>query len=210
MPTQWWQFFNWGVFESREWPCKVAHSKSVAVLWLCILYKIWCKPNPLHPLYGALPVPVQVTCGTVNLRRLWSHIGSLMRILTAEHRSIARLLFAFQHFCETVLVTQYSMASWRGIGGFQEHLEQGQCLFIGLAARSLFVSSCFSFLFFHSMEYGLGLWGWGLRTDRVLIVLSQACTLHYQPFFNNNNHNNNLSKSTSRSFTPAWNLAACR
>ena len=33
--------------------CDRAHRRSVAVL--CMLYKIRC--NPLHPLYGALPVP---------------------------------------------------------------------------------------------------------------------------------------------------------
>ena len=35
---------------------------------------------------------------------------------------------------------------WCGTGGFQE---QGQCLFIGLAARSIFVSYSFPFFFFH-------------------------------------------------------------
>ena len=49
----------------------------------------------------------------------------------------------------------------------------GPCHFISLAARSIFVSCCFPFLFFYSM-------GWcfpvrGLRTDRVLIALSQPC-----------------------------------
>ena len=51
------------------------------------------------------------------------------------------------------------------IGGFQE---QGQCLFIGLAASCLFVSYRFPFLLSHSMGW---LWSWGLRTDRVLIAL---------------------------------------
>ena len=49
--------FNWGVFE-----CDLAHRRSVAVL--CMLHKIRC--NPMHPLYGALPVPhvpVRVTRG---------------------------------------------------------------------------------------------------------------------------------------------------
>ena len=44
--------------------CDLAHRRSVAVL--CMLYKIRC--NPLHPLYGALPVPyvpVWVTRGAV-------------------------------------------------------------------------------------------------------------------------------------------------
>ena len=51
------RFLTVGVFE-----CDVAHRQSVAVL--CILYKIRC--NPMHPPYGALPVPyvpVQVTRG---------------------------------------------------------------------------------------------------------------------------------------------------
>ena len=54
-----------------------------------------------------------------------------------------------------------------GTDGFQD---QGQCLFIGLAALSLLVSYCSS-LSLHSF-YGLVLWGWGLRTDRALIALS--------------------------------------
>ena len=46
----------------------LAHRLSVAVL--SMLYKIRC--NPMHPLYGALPVPyvpVRVTCGTVIAHR---------------------------------------------------------------------------------------------------------------------------------------------
>ena len=52
-----------GVFE-----CDFAHCLSVAVL--CMLYKIRC--NPLHPIYGALPVPyvpVPVTRGAVTAHR---------------------------------------------------------------------------------------------------------------------------------------------
>ena len=52
-------FLTGGVFE-----CNLAHRPSVVVL--CILYKIRC--NPLHLLYGALPVPyvpVRVTRCTV-------------------------------------------------------------------------------------------------------------------------------------------------
>ena len=36
--------------------CDLVHCRSVAVL--CILYKIRC--NPMHPLYGALPVPYEL------------------------------------------------------------------------------------------------------------------------------------------------------
>ena len=52
-------FITVGVFE-----CDMAHRRSVAVLWM--LYKIRC--NPMHPLYGALPVPyvpVRVTRGAL-------------------------------------------------------------------------------------------------------------------------------------------------
>ena len=52
-------FSTWGVFE-----CDLAHRRSVAVL--CMVYKIRCKP--MHPLYGALPVPhvpLRVTSGVV-------------------------------------------------------------------------------------------------------------------------------------------------
>ena len=70
--------------------CDLAHRRFVAVL--CMLYKIRC--NPLHPLYGALPVPyvpVRVTRGA---------FGSLMCLLASEPRSIAGLLFPFQYLCE--------------------------------------------------------------------------------------------------------------
>ena len=49
-------FLTGSVFE-----CDLAHCRSVAVL--CMVYKIRC--NPMYPLYGALPVPVQVTCSAV-------------------------------------------------------------------------------------------------------------------------------------------------
>ena len=56
-------FLTGGVFE-----CDIAHRRSVVVL--CMLYKIRC--NPMHPLYGALPVPyvpVRVTRGAVVAHR---------------------------------------------------------------------------------------------------------------------------------------------
>ena len=56
-------FLTRGVFE-----CDLAHRRSVAVL--CMLYNIRC--NPMHPLYGALPVPyvpVRVKSGAVIAHR---------------------------------------------------------------------------------------------------------------------------------------------
>ena len=82
-------FLTGGVFE-----CDLAHRRSEPVL--CMLYKIRC--NPMHPPYGGLPVPyvpVRVTLG--------AHIGTLMRLLAAEPRSIAGLLFNCQYLCGTIL-----------------------------------------------------------------------------------------------------------
>ena len=56
-------FLTGGVFE-----CDLAYRRSVVVL--CMLYKIMC--NPIHPLYGAIPVPhvpVRVTRGALIAHR---------------------------------------------------------------------------------------------------------------------------------------------
>ena len=140
--------------------CDLAHRRSVAVL--CMLYKIRC--NPMHPLYGALRVPyvpVRVTRGA------GSHIGSLMRLLAAEPRSIAGLLLPCQYLCGTILVTPCSMVwCWRvsRAGPMPFYWPSCSLTFCLL----LFSLSLLSFC-------GLVLWGWGLRTDRVLIALSQPC-----------------------------------
>ena len=62
--------------------CDHAHRRSVAVL--CMLYKIRC--NPMHPLYGALPVPyvpVWVTLGAVIAHR---YTYALPRVRTSQYR----------------------------------------------------------------------------------------------------------------------------
>ena len=64
---------------------------------------------------------------------------------------------------------------------FQEH---GQCLFIGLAARSLFVSYCFPFLFFLSMGWCCGVGVFGL-----IGCQSLSPSLALPTSFNNNNNN---------------------
>ena len=81
--------------------------------------------------------------------------STLMLLLAAEPRSIAGLLIPFQYLFGTILVTPYSMVwDWRVS-------EQGKFFFIGQSARSLFVSPCFPFLFFHSMGWycGAGVFG---------------------------------------------------
>ena len=67
----------------------------------------------------------------------------------------------------TILVTLYSMVWDRFVS------RSGITFFIGLRCSNFFVFCCFPFLFFYF--YGLVLYGWGLRTDRVSIALSRAC-----------------------------------
>ena len=130
-------FLTGGVFE-----CDLAHRRSVAVL--CMLYKIRC--NPIHPLYGALPVPyvpVRVTRGAVIAHRF---TYSPPRCRTSQYRCTFIPL-------SVSLWNDLSDPVFDGVGlaGFKSR--EGQCLFIGLATRSLFVSCCFPFPFFHSMGW---------------------------------------------------------
>ena len=64
------------------------------------------------------------------------------------------------HCPVSISVEQYCWACirWCGTGGFQE---QGECLFIGLAASSISCLLCFPYLFFHSMSWycGAGVFG---------------------------------------------------
>ena len=132
--------------------CDLAHHRSVAVL--CMLYKIRC--NPLYPLYGAVPVPyvpVLVTRGAVIAHRL---TYTPPRCRTSLY---SRTFIPFSISLWNDLSDPELSIRWCGTGGFQEQL---QCLFIGLAARSFFVSSCFSFIFFHSMGWYCGAWVFGL------------------------------------------------
>ena len=96
---------------------------------------------------------------------LWSHIGTLMRLLAAEPRSIAGPLFACQYLSRTILVTPYSMVwDWRVSRAGPMSLYWPSC--------SLPFCLLLFFIFILSF-YGFLLWAWGLRTDRVLIALSQ-------------------------------------
>ena len=145
--------------------CDLAYRRSVAVL--CMLYKIRC--NPLHPLYGVLPVPyvpVRVTRGAVIEPR---YTYAPPRCRTSQY---SRLLFPFQCLCGTILVTPYTMVwDWQvsRAGPMPFYWPSCSLPFCLL----LFSRSLFSF-------YGLVFWGWGLRTIRV--VQGSLPTLHYQPF----------------------------
>ena len=148
-------FLYGGVFE-----CDLAHRRSVAVL--CMLYKIRC--NPMHPLYGALPVPyvpVWVTRGAVISHR-YTYAPSRCR--TSQYRRTFIPL-------SVSLWNDLSDPVFDGVGltGFKNRPMPFYWLSCWLTfSLLLFSLSDFSF-------YGLVLCGWGLRTDRVLIALSQPC-----------------------------------
>ena len=134
------------------------HTQSVAVLF--ILYKIRC--NPMHPFNGALPgpyVPARLTRGALVPHR---YTYAPPRCVPC---STARLLFPSRCPSGTILLTPYS-------GGFKE---QGQCFPIGLSS-SIPTIVFYSFSLSLLSVNRLVLWGWGLRTDRVYITLSQPCT----------------------------------
>ena len=116
--------------------CDLAHRRSVTIL--CMLYNMRC--NPMHPLYGA-PVsylPVFVT--------RWARTSVQLSATSLQNLTLSQDFYS--PFSISVERCWWTRIRWCGTGGFQE---QGQCLFIGLAAGSLLVSYSLPFLFFHSM-----------------------------------------------------------
>ena len=120
--------------------------------------------NLMQLLYGALPepyVPVEVTRGAMSAH-LYTHAPLGCR--TSQYRT------TFIHLpvlCGTILVTPYSMV-WHWQVSRAEPI-----FFIGLAARSLFVSYCLPFLFFHFMGWYCGAGVFGLMV--CWVTLSQPC-----------------------------------
>ena len=92
-------FLTGGVFQ-----CDIVHRRSVAVL--CMLYKI--RSNPIRCTLSMVPFLWRM-CRCGLHAALWSHIGTLMRLLAAEPRCIAGLLFPCQYLRGTILVTWLSM-----------------------------------------------------------------------------------------------------
>ena len=91
---------------------------------------------------------------------LWAHISYTY----AEPRSTAGRLLPCQYLCGTIFVTPYSMVwDWRVSRAEPMHF-YWPCNWLHFCLLLL----CLSLLSF----YGFVLWGWGLRTDRVLITLS--------------------------------------
>ena len=114
---------------------------------------------------------------------LWSHIGTLMQRLAAEPCSTAGLLFPSRCPSGSILLTPYSMVwDWRVS-------RAGPMLLYWPKLLYPYTIVLYSFSLSLLSVYRLVLCGWGLRTDRVYITLSQPCTANL--FFNNNNNNNN-------------------
>ena len=104
---------------------------------------------------------------------LWLHIGTLMRLLAAEPRCTGIILFPCHYLCGTIMVTPYSMVwDWRvsRAGPMPFYWPSCSLPFCLL----LFFVSLVSF-------YGLALCGYGLRTDRLLIALSQPYNAYLFP-----------------------------
>ena len=132
------RFLTVGVFE-----CDIAHRQSVAVL--CILYKIRC--NPMHPSYGALPVPyvpVQATRGGL-VEHLYTYAPPRCR--TSQYCMTFILVSVERSCCPCI--------RWRETGGFQE---QGQYFFICLSCSIPFCPTVFLFLFFLDIGWYCGAW----------------------------------------------------
>ena len=100
----------------------------------------------------------------------WSHISILMRRLVAKPRSIAGFL---SHLSVPLERSCWPCIRWCGTAGFKSM--QDQCFFIDLSS-SIPTMVFYHFPFYLLSVHRLVLRGWGLRTDRVYITLSQPCT----------------------------------
>ena len=152
------RFLTGGVFE-----CDIAHRRSVAVL--CMLYKIRC--NPMHPLNDAALlgpfVPVRVTrCALVAHRYTYAPPSC--------RTSPCRWTFVPLSVSLRNDLT-YPVFDGVGLAGFKSRANGilfGQRCSIPTIDFYYFSLSLLS-------VHRLVFWGWGLRTDRVYITLSQPC-----------------------------------
>ena len=100
---------------------------------------------------------------------LWSYISTIMHRLAAEPRIRAGLLFPSRCPSGAILLTPYSMVwDWR--------VSRAEIMFFYLPKLLYLYFSLYSFSLSLLSVYRLVFWGWGLRTDRVYITLSQSCT----------------------------------
>ena len=151
-------FLTGDVFE-----CDLAHRQFVAVL--CMLYKIRC--NPMYPIYGALPEPnvkVRVTRGAVIAHR---YTNAPPRCINSQYRwTFSPLLLSlWNDLGEPVF-------DGVGLGGFKTRS-------ISFLLVSIAPFLCPTVFPFSSFILLVGFVGWALRTDTVLIALSQLCITNH-------------------------------
>ena len=104
---------------------------------------------------------------------IWSHIGTLLHRLAAEHLSTAGLLFPSRCPSRTIMLTPYSMVwDWRVS-------RAGPMLFFGLGC-CIPTIILYSFSLSLLSVYRLVLWGWGLRT--IGCIYHSLSALHCRPF----------------------------
>ena len=151
------RFLTGGVFE-----CDIAHRRSVALL--CILYKIRC--NSVHPLTCALPgpyVPLRFTPGALVAHR-YTYVPPRCKT-SLYSRTFIPLSVSLRNDLANPVFDGVRLA------GFKSRANA----FL-LQSGSIPTIVIFSFSLSLLPVYNLVLWGWGLRTDRVYITLSEPCS----------------------------------
>ena len=129
---------------------------------LCMLYKIRC--NPMHPLCGALPVPyvpVRVTRGTLIAHR-YTYVPPRCRTSQYRMTFIPLSVSLWNDLVDPVF-------DGVGLAGFRSRSNA----FFWPSCSLLFCLQLFSLSLL--FLYRSVVWGWGLRTNRVLISLSRPC-----------------------------------
>ena len=121
----------------------------------------------MHPLNDALPgpcVPVRETQGALVAHR-YTYVTPGCRTSQYRKTVVPLLVFLWNDLADPLF-------DGVGMAGFKS---KANAFFIGLSCSIPTI-----FLFYFSLSllpvYKFVLWGWGLRTDRVYITLSQPCT----------------------------------
>ena len=139
---------------------------------LCMLYKIRC--NPMHPLCGVLPVPyvpVRVTRGALIAHRF---TNALPRCRTSQYRrTFISLSVSLWNDLSDPVFDGVGPADFKSRANAFRVLRAAPMPFYWPSGSLTFCLLLFSLSLLSFCA--LVLWGWGLRTDRMLIALSQPC-----------------------------------
>ena len=159
----------------------------VAAAVLCMLYKIMCSPmhsinqgvQNLYYVHAAIYVDPWIVCASSGYTRcsgctsvyLCASSVKYLAVPKWTQRSVLRLLLLlllpldfYSHLSVPLKRSYWPRIRWPGTDGFQE---QCQWFFNGL--KLLYPTIVFYYFSLSLLSvYRLVLWGWGLRTDRVL------------------------------------------